>query len=252
MTNPASPTGGKRNLNRWWAAAVVVLLTGAGFLVVGLTGHRDLPAGPTTAAAPQPASPSSASPAPSSPAVKPSARPTTKPAAKPSPRRPAARSVRRSGAIARSTPVTLRIPAIGVSISLSSLGLNANGTVQVPGKDQQPGWYRLGPAPGQMGSAVILGHVDDYRGPAAFYRLRSLRAGDKVEVGLAGGAVAHFSVTSVGSYLKTQFPSQQVYASHGFPALQLVTCGGQFDSGTGHYLSNVVAYTALVSTTPAA
>jgi sortase (surface protein transpeptidase) len=138
-----------------------------------------------------------------------------------------------------------------VSISLSSLGLNANGTVQVPGKDQQPGWFRLGPAPGQMGSAVILGHVDDYRGPAAFYKLRSLRAGDKVEVGLASGAVAHFEVKTVGAYLKTQFPAQKVYASHGYPALQLVTCGGQFDSGTGHYLSNVVAYTSLVSTTPA-
>jgi len=246
MTNPASPTGSKRSLKRWWATAVVVLLTGAGVLVVGMNGHQDPPAG-ATVAAPQMAAPSSAAPTRSSPTTKPSATRSTKPTAK----RPAARSVRQSGAIARSTPVSLRIPAIGVSISLSSLGLNANGTVQVPGKDQQPGWYRLGPAPGQMGSAVILGHVDDYRGPAAFYKLRSLRAGDKVEVGLAGGAVAHFSVRSVGSYLKTQFPSRQVYASHGYPALQLVTCGGQFDSSTGHYLSNVVAYTSLVSTTPA-
>jgi uncharacterized iron-regulated membrane protein len=250
MTSPASPAGSKRNLKLWWAAAVIVLLTGTGFLVVGLIGHRDLPASATTAA-PHLASPSSVAPAPSSPAIEPSATRTTKPTARPSARRSAARPARVPGAVARSTPVSLRIPAIGVSISLSSLGLNANGTVQVPGKDQQPGWYRLGPAPGQMGSAVILGHVDDYRGPAAFYKLRSLRAGDKVDVGLAGGAVAHFSVTSVGSYLKTQFPSRQVYASHGFPALQLVTCGGQFDSGTGHYLSNVVAYTSLVSTTPA-
>jgi sortase (surface protein transpeptidase) len=134
---------------------------------------------------------------------------------------------------------------------LSTLGLNPNGTVQVPTKDQQPGWYRLGPAPGQMGSAVILGHVDDYQGPAAFYRLRALHAGDKVDVTLASGAVAHFAVTRVATFLKTQFPSQQVYASHGFPALQLVTCGGNFNSSTGHYLSNVVAFTSLVSTTPA-
>jgi sortase (surface protein transpeptidase) len=154
--------------------------------------------------------------------------------------------------VSRSSPVTLRIPAIGVSLRLSSLGLNADGTVQVPVKDQAPGWFRLGPTPGQVGSAVILGHVDDYKGPAAFYQLRSLGAGDKVDVGLANGAVAHFSVTSVASYLKTQFPSQLVYASHGYRALQLVTCGGQFDSSTGHYLSNTVVYTSLVGITPPA
>jgi len=147
--------------------------------------------------------------------------------------------------------VTLRIPAIGVSLTLSTLGLNPDGTVQVPGKDQAPGWFRLGPTPGQLGSAVILGHVDDYKGPAAFYKLRTLRPGDAVDVGLADGRVAHFAVRTVASYLKTQFPSRQVYASHGYAALQLVTCGGRFDAGTGHYLSNVVAYSALVSTTPA-
>jgi hypothetical protein len=70
-------------------------------------------------------------------------------------------------------------------------------------------------------------------------------------VSLADGAVAHFAVTTVASYLKTQFPAQKVYASHGDRALQLVTCGGQFDSSTGHYLSNVVVYTSLVATTPA-
>ena len=121
----------------------------------------------------------------------------------------------------------------------------------MPAKDQQPGWFRLGPAPGQLGSAVILGHVDDYKGPAAFYRLRALRPGDTVDVGLADGRVAHFAVRTVATYLKSQFPARLVYASHGYPALQLVTCGGQFDSTSGHYLSNVVAYTSLVSTTPA-
>jgi len=148
-------------------------------------------------------------------------------------------------------PVFLRIPAIGVAVSLSTLGLNPDGTVQVPTDFQQPGWYRLGPSPGQVGSAVILGHVDSYQGPAVFFRLRSLRAGDPVEVSLADGVVVHFAVTTVAIYSKAQFPAQQVYASHGYSALQLVTCGGQFDRATGHYLSNIIAYTSLVATTPA-
>ena len=152
---------------------------------------------------------------------------------------------------AGSAPVSLRIPALGVSVSLSQLGLNADQSPQVPVKYQEPGWFKLGPAPGMMGSAVILGHVDDQKGPAVFFKLGSLRAGDKVDVSLANGSVAHFAVNAVETFLKAQFPSQKVYGSHGYRGLQLVTCGGDFDKATGHYLSNVVAFTTLVSTTPA-
>jgi hypothetical protein len=153
-------------------------------------------------------------------------------------------------ATTRSTPVALQIPAIALKVSLSTLGLNADGSVQVPTDIQQPGWYRLGPSPGQIGSAVILGHVDSYQGPAVFFKLRSLVTGDQVDVSLADGVVAQFKVTSVAMYLKTAFPDQAVYTSHGISALQLITCGGAFDSNTGHYLSNVVVYTSLVALTP--
>ncbi len=152
--------------------------------------------------------------------------------------------------VARAVPVFLRVPAIDLAVSLSTLGLNPNGTVQVPTDFAQPGWYRLGPSPGQVGSAVILGHVDSYQGPAVFFKLRLLQVGDTVEVTLADGVIARFAVTNLVMYPRSQFPSQQVYASHGYPALQLVTCGGQFDSSTRHYLSNIVVYTTLVAATP--
>ena len=152
----------------------------------------------------------------------------------------------------RPAPVALRIPAIGVDVSLSTLGLNADHTVQVPTDFQQAGWFGLGPSPGQIGSAVILGHVDSYTGPAVFFQIRTLRAGDQVNVSLADGAIAHFQVSAVAMYAKDQFPAQQVYAPHGGSALQLVTCGGTFDTHTRSYLSNIVAYTTLVATTPAA
>ena len=111
---------------------------------------------------------------------------------------------------------------------------------------QQPGWYRLGPSPGQIGSAVILGHVDSTEGPAVFFNLRSLVAGNKVNVTLADGIVAQFRVASIATYLKSNFPDAAVYTSHGYSALQLVTCGGAFDTETGHYLSNIVVFTSLV------
>ncbi len=151
----------------------------------------------------------------------------------------------------RSTPLTLHIPAIGLTQQLAILGVNPNGTVQVPTDIQQPGWYQFGPSPGQAGSAVILGHVDSYRGPAVFFKLRTLVAGDLIGVTMANGSTAQFKVTSIAMYLKTQFPAQLVYAAAGGSSLQLVTCGGVFNSHTGHYLSNVVVYSSLVSTTPA-
>ena len=149
----------------------------------------------------------------------------------------------------RSAPVALSIPAIDVDVSVSELGLNSDGTVEVPTDYDEAGWFRLGPPPGQVGSAVILGHVDSSEGPAVFFRLQSLRAGDGVEVSLADGAVARFEVTTVVMYPKEEFPARRVYGSHGYSALQLVTCGGEFDTNTGSYLSNVVAYTSLVTTT---
>ncbi len=137
-----------------------------------------------------------------------------------------------------------------MSVSLSTLGLNADGTVQVPTDVEQPGWYRLGAAPGEIGSAVILGHVDSTEGPGIFFNLRSLVAGDLVEVTLANGLTAQFKVTSVETYLKANFPDRTVYASDGQSTLQLVTCGGTFDAATGHYLSNIVVYTSLVAVVP--
>ncbi|MGA8112664.1 MAG: class F sortase [Actinocatenispora sp.] len=149
-------------------------------------------------------------------------------------------------AMARSAPVSLEIPAINVRVPVSRLGLNPDHTVEVPTDFQRAGWYRLGPTPGQVGSAVILGHVDSYRGPAAFFRLRSLRAGDRVDVTLADHEVVHFMVNRVATFSKKHFPSRLVYASHGYRALQLVTCGGKFDTEARSYESNVVAFTSMV------
>jgi hypothetical protein len=149
-------------------------------------------------------------------------------------------------------PVGLRIPTIGVAVPLSTLGLNPDRTVEVPTDFARAGWFGLGPAPGQPGSAVLLGHVDSYRGPAVFFRLGTLRPGDRVEVTRADGAVARFAVRAVRTYLKRDFPARQVYGTHGGRSLQLVTCGGEFDRAARSYLSNVVVYTELVAIVPPA
>ena len=149
-------------------------------------------------------------------------------------------------AVARSLPIHLAIPKIGVSAHLSVLGLNAKGTVNVPTNFDVPGWYRGDRSPGQRGSAVILGHVDSTNGPAIFYKLDKLGLGDRVDVTLRNGKKLVFAVIGIRMYEKTNFPDKLVYGARDYPALQLVTCGGIFDPSTGHYLSNIVVFTALI------
>ena len=148
--------------------------------------------------------------------------------------------------VKRSTPIHLSIPVIGVSAPLVVLGLNRDGSPQVPSSWYVPGWYKYDSAPGQLGSAVILGHVDSVAGPAVFYRLRELKAGNRVIVKLKDGVTVTYAVLYIREYLKSQFPTKFVYGPHSYPALQLVTCGGTFDHQTGHYLYSIVAFTKLV------
>jgi sortase (surface protein transpeptidase) len=153
-------------------------------------------------------------------------------------------------ALTRSRPVQLTIPAIDVTTSVGTLGLQADDQIMVPTNTTTVGWYVDDAAPGQIGSAVILGHVDSYQGPGVFFQLKSLQPGDRINVVLADGAVTSFAVTQVVEYSKTSFPDQLVYGSHGNQSLQLVTCGGTFDHATGHYESNIVVYSHLVSASP--
>jgi Sortase domain len=161
----------------------------------------------------------------------------------------------RGPSLARSLPVSVHIPAIGVDSSLLHLGLNANGTVQVPSITTSAGqaaWYKYSATPGQIGSSVIEGHVDSQKGPAVFFRLGALHPGDTIDVKLADGVTAVFRVTGVREYAKTRFPAKAIYGATNFAALRLITCGGAFDYATGHYLSSTVVFASLASSRPPA
>ncbi len=139
-------------------------------------------------------------------------------------------------------PLYLVVPAIGVQTKLTRLGTTKSGAVQVPSTTKVAGWYTASARPGAIGPAVILGHVDSYRTRGIFFRLRWLHRGDKVFVMRADYSVAVFEITKVARYLKSAFPDKAVYGAVPYSAIRLITCGGTFDSATGHYLSNVIAY----------
>ena len=155
----------------------------------------------------------------------------------------------RAKPMARSAPVQIRIPGIGVNAPVMKVGRDADGTVQVPPLEEHnlTGWYEYGPAPGQRGPAVILGHVDSTTGISVFYYLKNLHAGNKVYVTLADGKVAAFTVDGLQRVAKDAFPTASVYGKAGYPSLRLITCGGPFDQATGHYVDNIIVYAHLVA-----
>ncbi|MBX7265480.1 class F sortase [Micromonospora sp. Llam7] len=150
----------------------------------------------------------------------------------------------------RSAPTTIDIPRIGVAADIMALGTNADGTVEVPPLEQAllAGWYEPGPSPGEPGNAVIVGHVDSAAiGPAVFFSLGALQAGDTITVSRADGRAAAFRVDSVASYPKDAFPTERVYGPSDRPGLRVVTCGGQFDEATGDYPDNVIVFASMVA-----
>jgi hypothetical protein len=203
-------TGTTSHQLRWWLVAAALTL--AAVVCLLMWGARQSPEATT------------AVPATSSPA-------TTSVAAPVAPANAAATPAR---------PVSLSIPSIAVRTRLTRLGLQSDGSVEVPADPDLAGWFQRGPPPGSPGSSVILGHVDSTSGPAVFYRLRELQPGDRLAVALDDGTTVSFRVHSITTYANEDFPAQKVYGRQGRSQLNLVTCGGAYDSSEGGYQSNVV------------
>jgi sortase (surface protein transpeptidase) len=144
-----------------------------------------------------------------------------------------------------SPPVRLTIPSIRVATPLVRLGRERDGSMQVPTAFARAGWFAEGLTPGQVGPAVIAGHVDSKTGPAVFYRLRELRRGDIVQVERADGARLRFVVEQARSFPKATFPTAEVFGPAPWAALRLVTCGGTFDRARGSYRDNLVVFARL-------
>ena len=140
----------------------------------------------------------------------------------------------------RVTAVSIAIPRLELSSPLGVLGVADDGELLAPDDPARAGWYAGGVVPGDVGPAIVGGHVDSRRGPGVFFALRSLQPRDVVEITRSDGRVARFSVTSVAQVAKEQFPTAAVYGPTPRAELRLITCGGRFDRGARSYTDNVV------------
>ncbi len=152
-------------------------------------------------------------------------------------------------AMPASTPVRVRIPSVGVDAPLTGLGLTGDGSLDVPppAKANLAGWYEDGVTPGSVGTALIVGHVDNKAGPAVFYPLGALKKGDTVDVERSDGRTAVFTVDAVEVYDDDHFPDEKVYGPSDRPELRVLTCGGGYDRDEGGYQGNVVVFAHLTA-----
>ena len=141
-------------------------------------------------------------------------------------------------------PVTVEIPTIDVAAEVVAVGLEPSGAMVVPDFGLA-GWYDVGPRPGEPGPAVIVAHVDSKAGPDVFFRLGHLGAGDRITVTGDDGGSHVFAVTHQEQVPKDRLPTERIWDDIDEPALRLITCGGSFDHGTGHYRDNVIVYATL-------
>ncbi|GIJ63576.1 class F sortase [Virgisporangium aurantiacum] len=144
-----------------------------------------------------------------------------------------------------SNPVSVSIPALNVTSTVTGLGLNPDGSMQVPDNADTVGWFTHAPTPGALGPAVLAGHVNWKGHDGAFAALDTMKAGDAVNITRGDGIIATFTVTKVGHYPKDQFPSDAVYGAIDHAGLRLITCGGEFDTGRHSYRDNIVVYATL-------
>ncbi|MFJ4690413.1 class F sortase [Streptomyces sp. NPDC088766] len=144
-------------------------------------------------------------------------------------------------------PDRVRIPAIRVDAPVMQVGLDTDGWVGAPPPEDPnlAGWFTGAVSPGEKGTAVVVGHVDNMQGPAVFYGLGALKKGNHVEVARRDGKTAVFEIYGVEVFEKNNFPGDRVYASKGAPELRVITCGGGFSKANG-YDGNVVAFARLV------
>jgi sortase family protein len=214
------------------AAAVAALVCG---VVLAVLGYQDRRPPAAATAAPKVA-------APAAPPAAPAAGPTD-PAVSP----PATPPPTEGPTLARSEPVTVDIAQIGLHAPVTSVGLDSEGSVQVPPADagRKAGWYNQGPTPGEIGPAVLVGHIDSKSGPAVFFEVGTLRPGATVEVRRADQSTAIFTVDSVERFTKSDFPTLRVYGDVAKAELRVITCGGEYDPKRGGYQDNTVAFAHL-------
>lgn len=147
----------------------------------------------------------------------------------------------------RQVPVRLVIPRLGVDAEVEEVGVDSNGNMDVPTGPTKVGWYGPGVVPGQPGDAVFDGHLDWTNGPAVFYELGRLQAGDEISILVSNWTRLRFQVTQQRRAAYDTRPDVLgLFSKTGEPRISLITCTGDWDRGRQTYLERLIVHARLV------
>lgn len=162
--------------------------------------------------------------------------------------RPAHIAVKAKKSLPFSEPTHISIPSVDIDADIIQVGLSGDGSIQMPPLfSWQAGWYKYSPSPGQIGPAVIVGHVDNTKGTSVFWNLRKVQPGDTVSISRADGKTVKFKVTSLKQYDQSHFPIAKVYGNIDYAGIRIITCGGTFNHRTHSYDKNTVVSGVIVN-----
>jgi LPXTG-site transpeptidase (sortase) family protein len=143
-------------------------------------------------------------------------------------------------------PASITVPAMGLTETLIPLGIQADGTMEVPEDYDDVGWFTGGGMPSGVGPTVIAGHVDSRSGPAVFFRLGEMVVGDRFTVTGADGALFEYEVSKIENHAKARFPTVDVFGATPTDEVRLITCGGLYDESIGRYTDNLIVFAGRV------
>jgi hypothetical protein len=145
--------------------------------------------------------------------------------------------------------LSLRVPSLGIDAPIVPVGVRPDGTMDIPERVRDVGWYKFGPAPGAaVGSAVLAGHVDSaQQGRGALFDLRSVAIGARIDVTSATGRTLHYRVTGRQRFVKQRLPTERLFSRDGGARLVIITCGGPFIDKLSSYRDNLVVAASPLS-----
>ncbi len=144
-------------------------------------------------------------------------------------------------------PTTLIIPKIDLHTAVISVGTTASGEMEAPGSYWEAGWWSPGAQPGDVGKAVIAGHIDSPSGPAIFVKLDQLSPGDEIFV-RNDTRELRYIVRGAAVYRVDAAPLEAIFGPSTEQELILITCGGTFDRASASYLHRRVVFAVLAGT----
>lgn len=147
-------------------------------------------------------------------------------------------------------PVEVKIPTLEIEATIEDVGILENGQMGVPEDVNGVGWFEPGTNPGAIGNSVLAGHVDSRIGPAVFFELESLVAGDEVIIVSDTGEELTFIVKAKESYDRKEAPIEEIFGATDSRSLNLITCSGLFNREAGTHDERLVVYTELVEEEP--